>query len=193
MNYQNLTLPQIYDEVEAVAGDAKVLFGNLNSEQLNWKPTADSWSVAECLEHLVSTSHEYYPVFDRILKGEHRKTFLHGMPFLPALFGRVMIKAASPDSQRNFKASGSAQPSSSSIDTQIVDRFIANQRETLAKMKLLENSKPAEIIVTSLFASMVFYSLLDTFRVIVAHARRHFIQAQQVMESVGFPPVQTSQ
>src|SRR5262245_55692009 len=153
MNYQNLTLPQIYDEVEAVAGDAKALFGNLNSEQLNWKPTADSWSVAECLEHLVSTSHEYCLVFDRILKGEHRKTFLHGMPFLPALFGRVMIKAASPASQRNFKTSGSAQPSSSSIDTQIVDRFIANQRETLAKMKLLENSNPAEIIVTSLFAS----------------------------------------
>ena len=77
MNYQTLTLPQIYDEAEAVAGDANTFFGQLNSEQLNWKPAADSWSVAQCLDHLISANREYYPVFDRILKGEYRKTFLH--------------------------------------------------------------------------------------------------------------------
>jgi uncharacterized damage-inducible protein DinB len=193
MDYQNLTLPQIYDEAEAVAGDAKILFGHLNSEQLNWKPAADSWSVAQCLDHLISANHEYHPVFDRILKGEYRKTFLHGMPFLPAFFGRVMIKAVSPESRRKFKAPGAARPSSSSIDPQIVDRFIAHQRETLAKMRLLENSDPAEIIITSPFVSMVVYSLLDTFRLIVAHERRHLAQAQRVMETGGFPTVQTSQ
>ena len=193
MDFQNLTLPQIYDEAEAVAGDAKILFGNLNSEQLNWKPAADSWSVAQCLDHLISTNHEYQPVFDRILNGEYRKTFLHGMPFLPALFGRMMIKAVSPDSQRKFKAPGAAQPSSSSIDPQIVDRFIAHQLETLAKMRLLENSDPAGMIITSPFISVVVYSLLDTFRLIVAHERRHFAQAQRVMETSGFPLARTSQ
>jgi hypothetical protein len=193
MDYQNLTLPQIYDEAEAVASDAKILFGHLNSEQINWKPAADSWSVAQCLDHLISINHEYHPVFDRILKGEYRKTFLHGMPFLPAFFGRVMIKAVSPESRRKLKAPGAARPSSSSIDPQIVDRFIAHQRETLAKMRLLENSDPAEIIITSPFVSMVVYSLLDTFRLIVAHERRHLAQAQRVMETGGFPTVQTSQ
>jgi hypothetical protein len=193
MDYQNLTLPQIYGEAEAVAGDAKTLFGHLSSEQLNWKPATDSWSVAQCLDHLISANHEYYPVFDRILKGEYRKTFLHGMPFLPALFGRMMINAVSPDSQRKFKAPGAAQPSSSSIDPQIVDRFIAHQRETLAKMRLLGNSDPAGMIITSPFISVVVYSLLDTFRLIVAHERRHFAQAQRVMETGGFPLARTSQ
>jgi uncharacterized damage-inducible protein DinB len=193
MEYRNLTLQQIYDEAEAVAGDAKVLFGHLDSEQLNWKPAADSWSVAQCLDHLISINHEYYPVFDRILKGEYRKTFLHGMPFLPAFFGRVMIKAVSPESQRKFKAPGAARPSSSSIDPQIVDHFIAHQRETLAKMRSLEGRGPAGIIITSPFAGAVVYSLLDTFRLIVAHERRHFAQAQRVMETSGFPLAQTSQ
>jgi hypothetical protein len=187
MDYQNLTLTQIYDEAEAVAGDAKALFGHLNAEQLNWKPAADSWSVAQCLDHLISANHEYYPVFDRILKGEYRKPFLHGMPFLPTLFGSMMIKVLSPDSQRKFKAPGAARPSSSSIDPQIVDRFIAHQRETLAKMRLLGNSVPAGMIITSPFISVVVYSLLDTFRLIVAHERRHFAQAQRVIETGGFP------
>jgi DinB superfamily len=192
MDYQNLTLQQIYAEAEAVAGDAKTFFGHLNSEQLNWKPAADSWSVAQCLDHLISANREYYPVFDRILKGEYRKTFLHRMPFLPALFGRVMINVVSPDSQRKFKAPGAMRPSSSSIDSQIVDRFIAHQRETLARIKSLEGRGPSGIIITSPVAGAVIYSLLDAFRLVVAHERRHFAQARRVMETHGFPPASPS-
>ena len=192
MDYQNLTLPQIFNEAEAIAGDAKTLFGHLNPQQLNWKPATDSWSVAQCLDHLISANHEYYPVFDRILKGEYRKTFLHGMPFLPAFFGRVMINAVSPDSQRKFKAPGAMRPSSSSIDSQIVDRFIANQRATLAMMKSLEGRGPSGIIITSPFAGAVIYSLLDAFRLVVAHERRHLAQARRVMETQGFPPASPS-
>ena len=187
MDYQNLRLSQIFDEAEAIAGDAKTLFGHLNSQQLNWKPSADSWSVAQCLDHLISINREYYAVFDRIVNGGYRKTLLHRMPFLPAVFGRLMVKALSPNSHQKFKAPVAAQPSSSAIDPQIVQRFMAHQRETLAKMRSLENRDPAETIITSPFASVVVYSLLDAFRLIVAHERRHFAQAQRVMETDGFP------
>ncbi len=187
MDYRYLTLPQIYDEAEAVARDAKALFGHLNSRQLNWKPAADSWSVAQCLEHLITINREYYPVFDRILNGEHRQAILHRLPFLPAMFGRLMVKALSPASRQKFKAPAAARPSSSSIDSQIVEQFTAHQRETLAKMKSLEGKDPARVIITSPFASVVVYSLLDAFRIIVAHERRHLTQAQRVMEADGFP------
>jgi hypothetical protein len=187
MEYQNLTLPQIYDEAEAIAGDAKTLFGHLNSQQLNWKPAADSWSVAQCLDHLISINREYHPTFDRILKGEYGKTLLHRLPFLPAMSGRFMIKILSPNSHQKYKAPAAAKPSSSSLDPQIVERFITHQRETLAKMRSLEDRDPARIIITSPFASVVVYSLLDTFRLLVAHERRHFAQAQRVMGTDGFP------
>jgi hypothetical protein len=187
MDYQNLTLPQIYDEAEAIAGDAKTLFGHLNQGQLNWKPASDSWSVAQCLDHLITANRGFHPVFDLILKGEYRMTFLHRMPFLPAFFGKIVIKAVSPDTPRKLKAPGLAQPSSSSIDPQIVERFVTQQRETLAKMKSLKDRGPAEIIITSPLLSVVVYSLLDAFRLIVAHERRHFAQAQRVMRSDRFP------
>lgn len=187
MDYQNLTLPQIYDETEAIAGDARTLFGHLNPRQLNWKPSADSWSVAQCLEHLITSNRSYDPAFDLILKGAYSKTFMHRIPFLPGFFGRILIKSVSPDARRKLKAPGLAQPSSSAIEPQIVERFIANQRETLAKMKSLEDGDPAKIIVTSPFLSVVVYSALDAFRLIVAHERRHFAQAQRVTQAEGFP------
>ncbi|MGH9936954.1 MAG: DinB family protein [Blastocatellia bacterium] len=187
MDYQNLTLPQIFDEAETIIGDARTLFDPLNERQLNWKPAADSWSVAQCLEHLISTNREFFPVFDRILKGELRQTLLQRLPYLPRMFGRMMVKSLSPNSHQKFKAPASAQPSSSSTGLQIVGRFITHQRETLAKMKSLQEYDPAKIIITSPFASVLVYSLLDAFRLIVAHERRHFAQAQRVMEADGFP------
>ena len=69
MEYQNLTLKQIYFEAEVIAGDAKAHFDHLNSRQLNWKPADDSWSFAQCLDHLISINGEYYPTFNRILNG----------------------------------------------------------------------------------------------------------------------------
>jgi hypothetical protein len=187
IDYVNLTLSEVFEEAEAIAADAKTLFGYLNAQQLNWKPGADSWSVAQCLEHLISINREYFPVFTRILKGEYGKTLLHRAPLLPAVFGKLMIKVVSPNFHQKLKAPAAARPSSSSIDPQIVDRFIADQRETLAMMRSLERHDPAKIIITSPFASVVVYSLLDTFRIIVAHERRHFAQAQRVMEMDGFP------
>jgi len=186
-DYQNLTLPQIYDEVESIAVDAKALFGHLNPEQLNWKASADSWSVAQCLDHLISSNRSYDPVFDRILKGEYRKTFLHRLPLLPGFFGRMMISAVSPDNRRKFKAPAASRPSSSSIDPQIVERFITHQREMLAKMRSVEDREPAEIIITSPFLGVVVYSLLDAFRLMTAHERRHFAQAQRVTQTDRFP------
>src|SRR5262249_52870742 len=139
MDYQNLTLSQIFDEGEAIAGDARTLFGHLNSQQLNWRPAADSWSVAQCLDHLITINREYYPVFDRILNGQYKKTLLHRLPFLPAVFGRMMVKVLSPNSNQKLKAPGVTKPSSSSIGSQIVERFVSQQSETLAKMRSLEN------------------------------------------------------
>src|SRR5262245_4750118 len=69
MEYQNFTLKQIYFEAEDILGDAKAHFGHLNSRRLNWKPADDSWSVAQCLDHLISINGEYYPTFNRILNG----------------------------------------------------------------------------------------------------------------------------
>ncbi|MBO0859871.1 MAG: DinB family protein [Chloracidobacterium sp.] len=129
-----------------IAADAKALFGHLNAGLLNWKPAAESWSVAQCLDHLISTNQAY----DRILKGEYRKTVLRRLPLLPAFMGRTLIKAMAPDAARKFKAPAASQPSSSSIDPQIVERFVAHQCAMLAKMRLVvEDRDPAGTIITS--------------------------------------------
>jgi hypothetical protein len=109
------------------------------------------------------------------------------MPVLPGLFGKMLIKSQAPGSHQKFKAPTLAQPSASAIDPRVVDRFVANQRETISKLRQMEKLDLARIVLTSPFLKVIIYSALDAARLIVAHERRHFAQAQRVMETEGFP------
>lgn len=40
---------------------ASLEFSNISSEQLNWKPSAESWSIAQCLDHLIIADSSYFP------------------------------------------------------------------------------------------------------------------------------------
>jgi hypothetical protein len=103
------------------------------------------------------------------------------------MFGRIMIQSLSPDSGRTFKAPRTAQPASSDVAPDIVGRFVTHQRELAERMKSLEPKNPSRTIITSPFARPIVYSLLDAFRLIVAHERRHLLQAQRVTTAVAFP------
>jgi DinB superfamily len=187
MDYAGLELAEVLDEADAIAADANTLFGHLNAQQINWKPSPDQWSVAQCLEHLIKINREYYPQFDQIIKGEKETTLWQSMPVLPSLFGRMMVKALSPNFNQKLKALQIAHPTTSAIDPQIVNRFVEHQRELMAKFRAMERLDLAKIVITSPFAKALTYSVLDTGRLLVAHERRHFAQAQRVMEPSGFP------
>lgn len=191
LDYRTLSLPQIVDEARAIADDVPGLFGHLDAHQLNWQPAADSWSVAQCLEHLIVIDRAYYPSFDRIVKGEHRPSLLERLPVLPAVFGRMMVAVLSPESRRKYTAPATTRPTSSAIAPDIVARFVGHQQEILAWMGALGERQPATIVIRSPFAPIP-YSVLDALRIIVAHERRHIAQARRVMMSEAFPSVSST-
>jgi hypothetical protein len=43
------------------------------------------------------------------------------------------------------------------------------------------------ITITSPVVGFITYSLMDDYRIIVAHEQNHFVQASRVMTSPGFP------
>jgi hypothetical protein len=182
-----LSLSDILSEAEAISKDAQVTFGQLNSEQINWKPNVESWSVGQCFGHLITANREYFPQFAQIILGEKRTRLWQRMPFLPGFFGRMLINALSPNASKKVKAPKLFQPSSSNIDPQIISKFAAHQNEVIDKMKATEGMDLERIIIYSPVTKIVTYSLIDAYRIIVVHERRHFKQAQRVMEAPGFP------
>lgn len=183
----DMSLPELLNEAEAIAHDVQAAFSQLNVEQLNWKPNADSWSVAQCLDHLITSNGLMLSVFDPVISGTKQTTFVERLPFLPGLMGRMFVKFVAPQGKQKLKAPPAAAPSSSKLDLQIVTQFVTLQQEIGQKFKAVENLNPDKVVVTSPFVGIITYTLLDACRIIVAHERRHFEQARRVMASEGFP------
>lgn len=183
----NEGLPQLIDELHALSADAGSTFGQLTNEQLNWKPSPDEWSVAQCLEHLVVSNEGFLPLIEKVQRGEHTASLKERLPVLPRLFGSLVLGAVRPEGQRKYKASKPFQPATSGVAGDIVSRFEAQQKLIAAGMKSTEGIDLRKVIITSPVASFVTYSLFDAYRIVVAHDQRHVGQAKRVMAREGFP------
>jgi DinB superfamily len=186
MNYRKADLPSLIAEANLVATEAKSTFGNLTASQLNWKPSAERWSVAQCFEHLLTSNKGYLPIVDSVLAGR-RPTFWERMPVIPGLGGKLLINSLDPATTRKMKAPKSFEPAKSEIRPSVIDDFVAQQRAIVEKMKATEHLELEKIVITSPALAVVTYSLMDAYRIIVVHERRHFQQAKRVTEESGFP------
>jgi hypothetical protein len=182
-----LSLTEILVEAENISKDSQNIFGHLNEKQINWKSDADQWSVGQCFDHLITANREFFPQLDQIIKGEKKTTPWQRMPFLPGFFGRMLVKALSPNSKQKLKAPKNFQPSLTQIDPQIIGKFVAHQDEIIEKMKATSKTNLEKTIIYSPVTKVMTYSLLDAYRIIVLHERRHFAQATRMMEASGFP------
>jgi DinB superfamily len=187
MDYTTISLADVRTELEAIGAEAAMVFGGLDARQLNWKPEVSRWSVAQCLEHLLTANSQMADMADRALDATRRRTIWQRLPVWPRLLGRMLVRSQSPDATRRFKAPGKAQPAASAIDAGIVGRFVDQQRVLMARLDAAATRDPASVVMASPFAGIVTYSVLDGWRLIVAHERRHVQQARRVLATPGFP------
>ena len=185
MDYQTADLRSLITAAHGIAAEAKSTFGRLTPLQLNWKPSAERWSVAQCFDHLLTTNKAYFPVIDGVLAG-HKPTFWERMPLIPR-GGKLLIKSLDPKSTRKFKARKNFQPAQSDIRASVIDDFVDHQGQVVEKMRSTEHLDVENIIVTSPVAAVMTYSLMDAYRIIVVHEQRHFEQAKRVTEEPSFP------
>ena len=181
-----MDLPAVINAANNVANEARSTFGHLTPSQLNWKPSAERWSVAQCFDHLLTSNKGYLPIIDNVLAG-YKRTFWQSMPVLPGLMGKLLVKSMDPASTRKVKAPKRFQPAQSDISGSVINDFAEQQKHLVDKMKATEHLDLEKIVITSPVAGAVIYSLMDAYRLIVVHEQRHFQQAKRVIEETGFP------
>jgi hypothetical protein len=184
-------VPALVGELEAVAADARRVFGGLSAEQVNWQPSPAAWSVGQCFEHLVKTNERFCELLEEVGRGERKGRAWERLSPLSGFFGKMVLKAVAPQSARKFKAPGALRPSASEVDARVVERFAEHQAKLAGLVRAAGKVDLRKTKVTSPVSGFVTYSLLDALRITVAHERRHFEQARRVTESEGFPRAST--
>jgi hypothetical protein len=179
-------MSEITVELQKIAADALEKFGDLSPAQINWRPSADGWSVGQCFEHLIKTNELFYTDLDGIATGVRRNSFLESYSPLSGFFGSLLINSLKKD-ERKFKAPSRKIVPPSEIDVNIIEIFAGHQAELIGKIKGAENADWNKTKITSPFMKLVTYKLSDGFRVVVEHEKRHLRQAERVMRTDGFP------
>lgn len=180
-------LSELTGELDAVAREVQTLFGALTAQQLNWKPGAERWSVAQCLDHLITTNRQYFPTLKEVSAGTKQSTMWERLPLLPGLFGKMMVKSMNPAATRKMRSPRKFQPSNSNLGAGIVAAFVAHQQELTELMRGTARLDLRRVIITSPISRFVTYSLQDAYELIVVHEKRHLGQARRVVETGRFP------
>jgi len=187
MDYASLSLADVRIGLESVARDAQAAFGGLDARQLNWRPDPARWSVGQCFEHMLTVNKLVFQAADDALDSKSPRSIWQRLPMLPRVFGTMLVRSQSPDGQRRFTAPSKGQPASSDIDANVLQRFLDQHRQAAIRLRSLDERDAARAIMTSPFVNFITYSVLDGWRLVVAHDRRHFEQARRVMQAAGFP------
>jgi hypothetical protein len=170
------------------AEDFRRTFGTLTVEQLNWKPAAKSWSVAQCVDHLIKTHERFIPVLARYELGKASQSLWARYSPLSGFFGQFLIRSLMPDNPKKIKTTWRGKPSSSEIDAGIVERYCDHQHELIEQMRRLPDDLDlAKAIITSPMLGVFTYSIDDWLTIAVIHGQRHFEQAKRVTATAGFP------
>lgn len=179
MNYYS-TLPDLLTALNAVTATAEAQFGNLTAEQLNFKPSADNWSIAQCLDHLIVTNETYYPQFNEVIAGKHKNSFYQSIKLISNFFGKSMVRDLGPDKRKTFKNPGMFTPAQGNLPADVLQKYIAHQQVISAYFEKLSKQDIVNTVIYSPAAKIITYNLIDVMNIIVVHSQRHLQQATDV-------------
>jgi hypothetical protein len=180
-------LGRLVEELGAVTEDARNVFGRLSANQINWKPSAEQWSIGQCFDHLIQTNRCFFPDMESIAAGTFKSSAWARVSPLSGFFARMILRALDPVKGRKTKAPRVFLPASSDVAADVIEKFAGHQVELAERMRATAGRDLRRTMVTSPVAAVATYSLLDAYRIVVAHERKHFEQARRVTETQGFP------
>jgi len=152
----------------------------LSEKELNYKENTEKWSVLECIEHLNLYGDFYNPEIRKNIETSHSKP---SERFKSGIIGNYFVNTMLPKNKLNkMKTFKDKNPLGSSLNINVIDRFISQQKEFL---ELIEKSKNINFAKTKTAISMsklIKLKLGDTFRFILAHntSRKCNKNSQQV-------------
>lgn len=160
--------------------DAEAL-KQMSLEALRWKASSQQWNVLECIEHLNLYGDYYLPEIEQqISRSKHTGEEV----FKSGLLGNYFAKSMLPREKLNkMKAFQDKNPLDCKLDKSVLDRFIAQQQQTL---ELLDQSRKVSLSRTKTGISITKWIRLrlgDTFRVVIYHNRRHMEQIDKTLQA----------
>jgi hypothetical protein len=167
--------------------EAETLVAGLTEADGGWRPAENSWSVAECLDHLATANRIYLAAMREPAVRAREQGRTRRRPALPGFFGGLFARSLEPPPSKlsKLKAPGKIRPRTAPPLSDAFAAFMASQRDARAFLREFANLDLASITFPNPFIAGLRFSLATGLHVIVAHDKRHLWQARRVLEKAG--------
>lgn len=165
----------------------RLAFSGISSVQLNWKPSAESWSIAQCLDHLIVADGVYFSDLKKITERTYKMTFLEKYSPFSRICGRILKNRLQEQIGKKMTAPKKIQPSASEMKIEVIESYHKNLDTFLAYVSNCQNIDIDKTIITSPLISIVTYCLRDALYFLIQHEHRHINQAIRVQSNENFP------
>jgi hypothetical protein len=166
-------------QFDAIAQDAAKLVTGLDDPCGRWRVTPESWSVAQCLEHLAISNRVYLrPMQDAAREGQAPRRRRIGSA-IPALLGHWFAKSLEPPAKALFKAKAPSaiRPSGASTVKEAFEDFMASHHQVTIFVSENADLDLDGVSFRNPFVRGLRFSVASGMHIIAAHDRRHLWQA----------------
>ena len=175
------------DQALSVRQDATGLMSGVTDVQFNWQPAPGRWSMAGCFEHLNLTAAQLFiPRIDGAIAVAKAQGLKSQGPFAFSAFERWCVRTNDAPARMKFPAPKQVQPPTNKPLDQVRDEFVHWQDE-LAKRLVEADGLDLRAAKYKSPIPLVKWSLGAFIQLMLAHERRHTLQARQVRQEPGFP------
>lgn len=168
---------------------AQSLAENLNAFQLNWKPSDDKWSIAQCLEHVLVGADLYGEKLGPAIKRAQDKSLYASANVQPrhTIIGGLILRVVDPTSNRTMSSPKIFNPAQTHISDDVLDRFIQSHENIAELISECDGIDFNRMKLSSPVARIIRINAADAFEILITHAKRHLNQADRVRQSSEFP------
>src|SRR5687768_9841401 len=99
----NTYIAALENDIVSINSAVRSAFSGLTAAQLNWKPAPDSWSIAQCLHHMITADKQYMPRMEQKINEGRSKGLVANGPFKSGWFGKAFIRSMEPGGSRKYK------------------------------------------------------------------------------------------
>lgn len=177
---------QFIFETESLLKELKS-FHSLSDNQLNWKVTNDSWSIAECVDHLYVTNKLYFDEFEKQISQKQINTDCSKTPVKHKFFSKLIIKSVDPSNLKKVKTFTVFQPVSSIYSNDIFSRYSDQQNEFINLLSSIKDLDLNKYVMSSPANKFIKENFCDVLEIIRLHDKRHFLQAKRIITHQNFP------
>jgi hypothetical protein len=186
----NVLLDQLMADTRQIILETKVLLQH-DPELLTKQPAPGKWSIAQVLEHLNAYGRFYIPEIRKAITESNRQPDL---VYSPGWLGDLFTNSMKPTTDKRVKNKMRAMKDYSPVPDldikPVIDEFLQQQQDILILLESARSKNIGEIRIPITITRFIRLKLGDTFRFLIAHNQRHFIQCENTINTLRSPSAQ---